>query len=134
MHGFWRHPALPVGIVLLVLGLGNAIASHSKLVEYERRASGPAPLERPMPDGFQRLTARTNATLLDRLHRRRSDYGTVDAKRDFYRVVHSGGRMIAVFGLLLIGVSFLQRWRERRLARVASRRRPAQPPALPAGS
>jgi len=123
MYGFWRNPALPVGIVLLVLGLGNAIASHSKLVEYERRAGGPAPLERPELEGFQRLTARTNATLLDRLHRRRSDYGVVDAKRDFYTVVHSGGRFIAVLGLLLIGIALLQRWRERRLLRVASRAR-----------
>ena len=121
MDGFWRNPALPVGIVLLVLGLGNAIASHSKLVEYERRAGGPAPLERPQLDGFQRLTARTSATLLDRLHRRRSDYGVVDAKRDFYTVVHSGGRFIAVLGLLLIGVALLQRWRQRRLLRIASR-------------
>jgi hypothetical protein len=121
MGALWRHPVLPVGIVLLVLGLGNAIASWSRLAEYEQRASTPDPVERPAVDGFKRLTARTSATVLDRLHRRRSAYGVLDAKRDFYRVVHSGGRLIAIVGLLLIGTGMLQRWRDRRAQRIAAR-------------
>ncbi len=127
MHGFWRHPALPVGIVLLVLGIGNAVASRGKIIEYERRASGPAPMDRPALEGFHRLTARTSATLLDRLHPRRSDYDVIDAKRDLYTVVYSGGRLIAVLGLLLIAVALVQRWRERRMLRMRSTH-PALPP------
>lgn len=114
MSGFWRHPALPVGIVLLVLGLGNAIASVSKLAEYERRVHGPVPLDHPALEGLEHLTMRTNATLLDRLHRRPADYGRAEAKRDFYAVVHSGGRLIAALGVLLIGVALLRHWRHRR--------------------
>lgn len=128
MQGFWRHPALPVGIVLLVLGLGNWMASRSKVLEYERRGRAAEPAERAGSlEGFKRLTPRTNATLLERLHRRLGDYGVADAKRDFYTVMQSGGRLISVIGLLLIGIGLLQRWRERRLQRTA-----AGPPAAPA--
>jgi hypothetical protein len=128
MQGFWRHPALPIGIVLLLLGVGNWMVSRSKVLEYERRARMPERLEQTSSlDGFARLTPRTNATLLERLHHRLGDYGFAAAKRDFYTVVHSGGRLIAVIGLLLIGVGLLQRWRERRVLRTTAR-----PPLAPA--
>jgi len=126
MQGFWRHPALPVGTVLLVLGLGNWMVSRSKLLEYERRAStAEVVVGSDSLEGFTRLTPRTNATLLERLHRRLGDYGITDAKRDFYTVVQSGGRLIAAVGLLLVGSALLQRWRERRMQRTAERTRSA---------
>ena len=130
MQGFWRHPALPIGVALLVLGLGNWLVSRSKVLEYERRARAPEIVESSL-DGFSRLTPRTNATLLERLHHRLGDYGVADAKRDFYTVVHSGGRFIAVIGLLMIGAGLLQRWRERRMSRARAHRAMA-PPAPPA--
>jgi hypothetical protein len=115
-------------MVLLVLGLGNWMTSRSKVLEYERRGHSAEPTERTGSlQGFQRLTPRTNATLLERLHPRLGDYGVADAKRDFYAVMQSGGRLIAVVGLLLIGIGLLQRWRERRLQRVS-----AGPPGAPA--
>lgn len=121
MSGFWRHPALPIGVVLLVLGLGNWVASRDKISEYERRVREPDPTEGPSSlDGFTRLTPRTNATLLERLQPHFGDYGVAEARRDFYTVVQSGGRLIAVTGLLLIGIGLLQRWRERRLQRAAT--------------
>lgn len=124
MQGFWRHPALPVGIVLLVLGFGNWMVSRNKILEYERRSRGPDVVERSESlEEFPQLTPRTNAMLLERLHRRLGDYGVADAKRDFYTVVQSGGRFIAVVGLLLMGVGLLQRWRDRRVNRTA-----AEPP------
>ena len=134
MYGFWRHPALPIGVVLLVLGLGNWVASRSKLVEYERRAHAPDPIAATASlEGFKRLTPRTSTTLLDRLQRRFGDYGATDAKRDFYTVVQSGGRFIAVIGLLLIGLGLLQRWRERRLGH-ATPRPPFAPPTPTTGA
>lgn len=127
MQGFWRHPALPAGLVLLALGLGNWMVSHSKVLEYERRANAPELIQRGgSPEGFTNLTPRTNAMVLERLHRRLGDYGVADAKRDFYTVVQSGGRLIAVTGLLLIGVGLLQRWRDRRISRAT-----AGPPLFP---
>ncbi len=132
MQGFWRHPALPIGILLLVLGLGNWMGSRSKVLEYERRARAPELVERTgSVEGFKRLTPRTSATVLERLHHRLGDYGVADAKRDFYTVVSSGGRLIAVIGLLLIGIGLLQRWRERRLRPAGGP--PVAPPA-PAGT
>jgi hypothetical protein len=127
MQGFWRHPALPIGTVLLLLGLGNWIVSRSKVLEYERRARVPELMEPASSlEGFARLTPRTNAALLERLHHRLGDYGFAAGKRDFYTVVHSGGRLIAVVGLLLIGIGLLQRWRDRRVRRTA-----AGPPLAP---
>src|SRR5271156_6563284 len=109
MDGFWRHPALPIGIVLVVLGLGNWVASRDKIAEYEHRVREPDPSEGPSSlEGFTHLTPRTNATLLERLHPHFGDYGVAEARRDFYTVVQSGGRFIVVSGLLLIGIGLLQ--------------------------
>ncbi|MGH7790107.1 MAG: hypothetical protein ACRERC_24785 [Candidatus Binatia bacterium] len=120
MHGFWHYPALPIGAALLVIGLGNWVASRDKVLEYTRRAQLSEPLDRPGSlEEFKRLTPQTNAALLERLHRGLGEYGVADAKRDFYTVVQSGGRFIAVSGLLSIGIGLLQRWRQRRLTRLA---------------
>lgn len=130
MDGFWRHPALPIGVVLVVLGLGNWVASRDKIAEYEHRVREPDPSEGPSSlEGFTHLTPRTNATLLERLHPHFGDYGVAEARRDFYTVVQSGGRFIVVTGLLLIGIGLLQRWRDRRLQRAASR--PSIAPRIP---
>ncbi len=131
MRVIWRYPAIPVGIVLVILGLGNWIASHSKVVEYEQRARESASVEDPAPTGaFSRLTPRTSATLLDRLQPHFSDYGAAAARRDFYAVVESGGRLITIVGMLLVGVGLLQRWREHRLQRMPPRpSAPLGPPA-----
>jgi len=115
MRGFWRHPALPIGVVLLVLGLGNWVVSRGKLNEYQRRSAAAESVEQGSLEGYTRLTQRTNATLLERLHRRPRDYDVVDARRDFYIVIHDGGRLIAAVGLLLIGAGALGRWREQRM-------------------
>ncbi len=116
MQAFWRFRALPIGLVLLVLGLGNWGVSRTKVIEYTRRAGTPEPVEtRASYAEFQRLTARTNARLLQGLHRGAGDYRDADAKRDFYTVLQSGGGFFALVGLLLVGVGSLQHWRHRRL-------------------
>jgi hypothetical protein len=131
MEDFWRHPALPIGVVLLVLGLGNWLASRDKVIEYARRAELAVPVERTESlHEFTRLTPRTNATVLDRLHRG-FDYGSADAKRDFYMIVQSGGRFITVAGLLSIGLGLLGRWRARRVRRAISRDRLREGHAAP---
>src|SRR5262250_1573850 len=116
MRDFWRHPALPIGIMLLVLGVGNWLVSRGKLVEYERRSgAAESPDRAGSLEGYTQLSERTNATLLERLHRRPRDYGVADARHDFYIVIHDGGRLIAVIGVLLIGAGALGRWREQRM-------------------
>ena len=126
-RGIWRYPTIPVGIVLVILGLGNWIASHSKVVEYEQRARESASVEDPAPTGaFSRLTPRTSATLLDRLQPHFGDYGVAAARRDFYAVVQSGGRLITIVGMLLVSLGLLQWWRVHRLQRMP-------PPSAPLG-
>jgi hypothetical protein len=130
MEDFWRHPALPIGIVLLILGLGNWLVSRNKVMEYARRAEIAAPPARVESfDQFQRLSPRTNSTLLERLHHSRAEYGVADAKRDFYTIIQSGGRFIAVAGLLSIGLGLLGRWRERRARRPPGGRAPQPQPS-----
>jgi hypothetical protein len=121
MQRFWRQPALPVGLVLIVLGVGNWSVSQPKVAEYARRASAPDPIDtRASYEDFQRLTAHTNSGVLEGLHRGSGDYRDADAKRDFYTVVDRGGRVIALVGLLLTGIGLLQHWRHRRASRLAA--------------
>lgn len=116
MHGFWRHPAVPVGIVLTVLGAGNWLVSRSKLTEYaERQQSSEEVAGAAWQDEFKRLTPRSNLTVLARLHPTLMGYDVIDAKRDFYAVVYRGGAVIAVAGVLLTCLGALQHWRDRRM-------------------
>jgi hypothetical protein len=117
MQGFWRYPAVPVGATLLVLGIGNCVVSRTKIAEYEQRIEivQPVDVHAPLQD-FERLSPRTNSRVLDGLHRGPGAAGVVEAKRDFYAVVESGGRLIAILGSLLIGAGATQHWRHRRFA------------------
>lgn len=106
MVRLWRTPILPVGIALFVLGIGNWILSSNRLIEYTQR-SRPSNSSIPASDltDFPELTPRTNAMLVERLHRGVADYSDVDAKLDFYRVVKRGGGTLVVIGLLLVGLA-----------------------------
>lgn len=121
MQWFWRYPTLPVGLVLIVLGVGNWSVSQPKVVEYSRRASAPDPIDtRASFEDFQRLTARTNSGVLEGLHRGTGDYRDAEAKRDLYTVLDSGGRFIALVGLLLSGIGLIRHWRHRGSTRVGA--------------
>ena len=112
MQSLWRQPVLTAGVVLLILGMGNWLVSHNKILEYTQQQEASNAIEQiGSLAEFHQLTPRTNATLLKRLHRGLGDSTLAEAKLDFYRVVHSGGRLISVIGLLLIGFALLQRWR-----------------------
>jgi LPXTG-motif cell wall-anchored protein len=113
MGHLWRSALLPTGIALFVLGVGNWVVSHNKIIEYTERTQ-PSNSDVPAApfDEFSELTARTNATLLEPLHRGIADYSDAEAKLDFYRVVESGGRALVLLGLLLIALAGL--WQRRR--------------------
>ena len=120
MKRWWFTPALPVGLALLSLGIGNWVISHGKIVEYTQHARPSNTIVAPPSlSEFPELSPRTNATLLERLHRRGSDYTDVDAKIEFYTVVESGGRVLTFIGMLTITLAFLRsagRSRRRSLA------------------
>jgi hypothetical protein len=59
MQWFWRPSALPVGLVVIVLGVGNWSSGQPKVAA--RAAPAPDPIDtRDSFEDFQRLTARTN--------------------------------------------------------------------------
>jgi hypothetical protein len=111
-----RHPGLPVGVLLVILGLGNWVVSRSKLFEYGNRIASTDTIEHvgSLAD-YPELTPHTNATLLERLHRGTPNYNFTAAKLDFYTVVQSGGRVLTVVGVLVASIALMRAWGERRL-------------------
>lgn len=108
----WRSPIFLAGVLLLVLGIGNWSVSRSKINEFVERARTTAPPQSITPlEEYPELTHRTNAALLARLHRGSGEYSFLDAKIDFYEIVESGGRVLALIGLLLITAAFRPPWR-----------------------
>jgi hypothetical protein len=115
-----RHPTLPVGVLLFVLGIGNWLVSHNKLLEYRHRLASAESIETVGAlDDLPHLTPRTNAALLARLHRGPADYDRTAAKLDFYGVVRNGGRFFAFAGAALIVFAVFHSWSERRRKAVA---------------
>jgi hypothetical protein len=113
MVDWLRHPALPVGVLLFVLGIGNWLVSHNKLVEYRHRLVSVDSMEAVGAlDAFPLLTPRTNETLLARLHRGSLDSNRTAAKLDFYGVVQNGGRFFSLVGFALIAFAVVQGRRE----------------------
>jgi hypothetical protein len=108
-----RHPALPVGVLLFVLGIGNWLVSQNKLIEYRHRLVSVDSIEAVGAlDDFPHLTQRTNETLLARLHRGSADSGRTVAKLDFYGVVQNGGRFFTLVGFALIAFAIMDNRRE----------------------
>ncbi len=103
------------GVVLVSLGLGNWFVSRDKVAEYSHRAAAGNSIRTGTLAEFENLTPRTNAALIERMHKGPNDYSLADAKLDFYRVVESGGRIFTVIGLLLIGTAILRQRSKHRL-------------------
>jgi len=103
MQRVWRHSSLPVGILLVALGVGNSLVSAGKIDQYGDRIEATTSLETNFDRGeIQHLTARTNESLLRRLHRGPGPATVAAAKRDFYTLVYNGGRVIALAGILFV--------------------------------
>jgi hypothetical protein len=111
--GFWKHPLLPIGVLLLAVGIGNWWISLGKVSEYSRRLAASREVESGDLGGLSHLDARTNASLLRRLHRGPSTAGIAGAKRDFYQLVNNGGRLIAICGFGVLCVGAIRYWNER---------------------
>ena len=105
---FWNHPLLPIGCVLIVLGLGNWWVSRGKLSEYSARLQASQQVSSSDLTLFDDLDQRTNATLLRRLHRAATVHSMSAAKRDFYALVNNGGRMITILGMALLAAGLVR--------------------------
>ncbi len=106
-----RSPLLPVGLILVLLGLGNWYTGHNKTIEHEQLLAAVEPIPPPQDfDEFAALNAHTNATLLSFLHRGSDDSAVITAKLDFYRVVQSGGRILTLLGLFCVAAGLIRTW------------------------
>lgn len=89
---------LIVGLVLLVLGLGNwrmgadKVAQYGRRMEYARTIGGPG-ADEPFRGTASILDTRTAAHEL---------YEDSSDKYQYYLVVYRGGRLLTVIGLVLI--------------------------------
>jgi hypothetical protein len=112
-----RHPLLPVGVVLVVLGFGNWYTGMDKSREYMHTlAAGDHSPPIDDFDDFRELNAHTTATLLSSLQRGGDESSIVHAKLDFYQVVQSGGRMLILLGLFCAAAGVIRSWYRQRLA------------------
>ncbi len=105
---FWNHPLLPIGCVLIALGIGNWWVSRGKLAEYSQRLAASRQVSSTDLSTFRHLDEITNQSLLRRLHRASSVHSMSAAKRDFYALVNNGGRMIALLGLTLLAAGLVR--------------------------
>ncbi len=112
----WRNPFFPVGLFLVLLGLGNWYAGRDKCVEYEQLlAAGRLPAPAQQFADFPELNAHTTATLLQPLQRGNDAQMLAGTRLDFYRVVRSGGRMLILAGLFCAAAGLIHSYRQRAL-------------------
>ena len=110
-----RNPALWTGLALIAVGGGNWLNGQAKMAEYEALASQPAQLApASAPEEFPNLNERTTTTLLEPLRRSSTASSYVEGKRDFYRVVLSGGRVLVLLGAFFVVTATY--WENRRRA------------------
>lgn len=111
MSQLLRHPMLSIGVMLLVIGVGNWVVSRNKLSEHAERSDSRSAIDvNEDLSEFPHLTAEMNAALLQRLHRGAGRYTFQAAKLDFYSVIYRGGRFLALLGVVLIGFAIRQSW------------------------
>jgi hypothetical protein len=119
-----RNPLLWVGLALAALGGGNWINGQMKLTQYRNELMrGPAPAWASSTEGFPHLTATTNAELLRPLRSSTAVRNFREAKRDFYQVVLSGGRVLTLVGLFILVIGLLWERRQRRHSQLPIRAR-----------
>jgi len=112
-----RYPLVPIGLVLVLIGLGNWYTGFDKTREHEELLAARTVTA---ADGnfeeFPELTARTNATLLRTLQRGSDGVSLINAKLDFYKVVQSGGRVLMMLGLFFTAAGLIHTWYRQRAA------------------
>ena len=103
-----RHPLVPIGLVLMVLGAGNWYAGWDKIEEHERLlAAKRRAAHRAAFDDFPNLTTRTNEALLRGFQGGSDTAELAGVKLDFYRVVQAGGRFLFLLGSLSVGAGII---------------------------
>lgn len=111
-----RTPLLPVGLLLIVLGIGNWYTGRDKTAEHEQLlANGNLTTTVGEFQDFPELNARTTTTLLSSLQRGSDRHSIVAAKLDFYKVVQSGGRILVLIGSFCAAAGLIRAWHNQRV-------------------
>jgi len=111
----FRHSLVPIGLFLVILGVGNWWTGAARGREYEELlARGPLPANLADFHEFHELTARTNAMLLSPIQRGSDESTFANAKLDFYKIVQSGGRVLVLAGLFCAATGIFQAWHRQR--------------------
>lgn len=109
-------PLLLVGVLLIILGIGNWYTGISKGAEHEEMlAASNIPPPAAGFEDFPELNAHTTAALLGPLRRGSDRQTLIRTKLDFYRVVQSGGRLLTILGLLCGVAGLVRTWYRQRL-------------------
>ena len=109
-------PLLLVGVLLIILGIGNWYTGISKGAEHEEMlAAGNNAAPAAGFNDFPELNAHTSVTLIEPLQRGSNRQTLISTKLDFYRVVQSGGRMLTILGLFCSLAGLIRTWYQRRL-------------------
>ena len=115
-----RHPVFGVGLLLLVLGVGNWSVAQGKLAEYTDSLSIRDTPKVGSFGEFKELDARTNAELLRPFQHGVGAYAMANVKPDFYKVVQTGGQLFSFAGIGLILFAGASVWRRSRILAVSS--------------
>lgn len=95
-----RTPMVLVGLLLSLIGAGNIYTGYTKTAEYERllevRTSSPSPQARQDRGA---AGSAWRSPLLSRIDLDETPSAAARSKLDFYRVVYSGGRLLALLGI-----------------------------------
>jgi hypothetical protein len=107
----FRNPLLPIGLLLVVVGLGNWLTGRDKTIEHERLLSTGEVAEPVQQfEEFDNLSARTNATLLRPFQRGADPSALIQSKLDFYRVVQAGGQLLIFLGFFAAVAGVIHSW------------------------
>jgi len=127
----YKSYAFVAGVALILLGVGNYVAAESKVHHYQTVMTTIAALRQPA-SAF--LPYGGSAYFPSEAHER---WEIARAKRDFYQVVLSAGRLMMGIGFLCTAVSLIRLRRQRammattHLSSVETNRQYAQRPSPP---
>ena len=99
LYALTRSGLVLTGLLLLVVGVGNVIAGHSKIVQYEELVQSTTP-----------RVPRDPLALFPAVSEGEERHALAGAKLAFYQLLVTAGQLLAAFGGSLIAIGVLRVW------------------------
>jgi hypothetical protein len=116
-----RTPMVLVGLLLVLIGLGNTYTGFSKTAEYEQLLAAYSSSEAQPVDGSVREDAGAwRSPLLSRVEIEKTPSDAARSKLDFYRVVYTGGRLLLLAGMFCAVAGAVHFWYRQSRAQAAT--------------